>query len=177
MAGATPASGTPWRGTGDGLDCRSGGPSIRKGFHSSAELIQMVVMLYERFPLSLRNVEDLAFERGIDIRHATLRLWVNRFGPMFAAKIRSQRVLAISTKLLDHVEIGLNQSNLEKRDRSHLFRAGCGRKTGSHFSSTRSRQACRPRSGRRCRLRPGRRVAAFPGWSLPDSRNPARLPT
>ena len=40
---------------------------------------------------------------------------------------------------LDHVEIGLNQSNLEKRDRPHMSGAGCGRKTGSHFSSTRSR--------------------------------------
>ena len=30
--------------------------------------IQMVVILYGRFPLSLRNVEDLAFERGIDTR-------------------------------------------------------------------------------------------------------------
>jgi putative transposase len=45
-----------------------------------------------RFPLSLRNVEDLAFERGIDICHETVRLWMNRFGPMFASKIRSQRV-------------------------------------------------------------------------------------
>ncbi|MFM8754496.1 MAG: IS6 family transposase [Phenylobacterium sp.] len=55
-------------------------------------MIQMVVMLYVRFPLSLRNVEDLAFERGIDICHETVRLWVNRFGPMFASKIRSRRV-------------------------------------------------------------------------------------
>ena len=52
----------------------------------------MVVMLYVRFPLSLRNVEDLAFERGVDICHETVRLWVNRFGPMFASKIRSRRV-------------------------------------------------------------------------------------
>ena len=33
-------------------------------FHSSPELIRQVVMLYVRFPLSLRNVEDLLFERG-----------------------------------------------------------------------------------------------------------------
>jgi putative transposase len=61
-------------------------------FDSWPEVIQMVVMLYVRFPLSLRNVEDLAFERGIDICHETVRLWMNRFGPMFASKIRSQRV-------------------------------------------------------------------------------------
>ena len=40
-------------------------------------------MMYVRFPLSLRNVEDLLFERGVDICHETVRLWWNRFGPMF----------------------------------------------------------------------------------------------
>jgi len=45
-----------------------------------------------RFPLSLRNVEDLLFERGIDICHETMRLWWNRFEPLFAADIRRQRV-------------------------------------------------------------------------------------
>ena len=49
-------------------------------------------MRYVRFPLSLRNVEDLLFERGIDLCHETVRLWWNRFGPMFAADIRRQRV-------------------------------------------------------------------------------------
>ena len=52
----------------------------------------MVVMLYVRYPLSLRNVEDLLFERGYDFCHETVRLWWNRFGPMFAAEIRRQRV-------------------------------------------------------------------------------------
>ena len=51
-----------------------------------------MVMLYVRFPLSLRNVEDLLFERGIDICHETVRLWWNRFGPLFAADIRRQRI-------------------------------------------------------------------------------------
>jgi putative transposase len=61
-------------------------------FHSSPEVIRMVVMLYVRFPLSLRNVEDLLFERGIDICHEKVRLWWNRFGPMFAADIKRQRI-------------------------------------------------------------------------------------
>jgi len=61
-------------------------------FNSSPEVIRLVVMLYVRFPLSLRNVEDLLFERGIDICHETVRLWWNRFGPIFAADIRRQRV-------------------------------------------------------------------------------------
>jgi hypothetical protein len=61
-------------------------------FNSSPEVIRLVVLMYVRFPLSLRNVEDLLFERGIDICHETVRLWWNRFGPMFAGDIRRQRV-------------------------------------------------------------------------------------
>ncbi|KQS03683.1 transposase [Sphingomonas sp. Leaf357] len=60
-------------------------------FNSSPEVIRLVVMMYVRFPLSLRNVEDLLFERGIDICHETVRMWWNRFGPMFAGDIRRQR--------------------------------------------------------------------------------------
>jgi transposase-like protein len=41
-------------------------------FNSSSEVIRLVVMMYVRFPLSLRNVEDLLFERGIDICHETV---------------------------------------------------------------------------------------------------------
>lgn len=61
-------------------------------FNSSPEVIRLVVMMYVRFPLSLRNIEDLLFERGIDICHETVRFWWNRFGPMFASQIRRQRV-------------------------------------------------------------------------------------
>jgi putative transposase len=49
-------------------------------------------MMYVRFPLSLRNVEDLLNERDIDISHETVRFWWNRFGPLFAADIRKKRV-------------------------------------------------------------------------------------
>jgi len=52
----------------------------------------LAVMLYIHFPLSLRNVEDLLHERGIEISFETVLLWWNRFGPMFAAEIRRNRV-------------------------------------------------------------------------------------
>ena len=67
-------------------------PNPFRYFDSSPEVIRLVVMMYVRYPLSLRNVEDLLFERGIDICHETVRLWWNRFGPMFAAEIRRKRV-------------------------------------------------------------------------------------
>ena len=60
-------------------------------FKTSPEIIRLAVMLYVRFPLSLRNVEDLLHERGIDISHETIRFWWNRFGPIFASEIRKKR--------------------------------------------------------------------------------------
>ncbi|WP_423141672.1 IS6 family transposase [Parablastomonas sp. CN1-191] len=67
-------------------------PSPFLRFNSSPEVIRLVVMMYVKYPLSLRNVEDLLFERGIDICHETVRMWWNRFGPLFAGDIRRQRV-------------------------------------------------------------------------------------
>ncbi len=63
-----------------------------KYFRTSPEIIRLAVMMYVRFPLSLRNVEDLLHERGIDISHESVRFWWNRFGPLFAAEIRRNRV-------------------------------------------------------------------------------------
>jgi len=48
--------------------------------------------MYVKYPLSLRNVEDLLSERGIDTSYETVRFWWNRFGPIFAAEIRKKRV-------------------------------------------------------------------------------------
>ncbi|MGH1483093.1 MAG: IS6 family transposase, partial [Geminicoccales bacterium] len=50
-------------------------------FKTSPEVIRLAVLMYVRFPLSLRNVEDLLHERGIDICHETIRCWWSRFGP------------------------------------------------------------------------------------------------
>jgi putative transposase len=61
-------------------------------FKTSPEIIRLAVMMYIRFPLSLRNVEDLLHERGIDICHETVRFWWQRFGPMFAGEIRKRRI-------------------------------------------------------------------------------------
>lgn len=49
-------------------------------------------MIYIRFPLSLRNVEDLLAERGIDICYETVRMWWNRFGTLFAADMKRHRI-------------------------------------------------------------------------------------
>ena len=46
-------------------------------------------LTYVKYPLSLRNVEDLLAERGIDIGHETIRFWLNRFGPISAVLNRA----------------------------------------------------------------------------------------
>ena len=61
-------------------------------FKTSPEVIRLAVMLYVRFPLSLRNVEDLLHERGIDVSHETVQFWWNRFGPMFALHTSTNRL-------------------------------------------------------------------------------------
>jgi putative transposase len=60
-------------------------------FKTSPEIIQLAVMMYVRLPHLLRNVEDLLHEPGIDICYESVRLWVDRFGPVFAGKIRTKR--------------------------------------------------------------------------------------
>jgi putative transposase len=60
-------------------------------FNSSTEIIRLVVMMYVKCPLSLRNVKDLLHQRGIDIRRETVRFWWNRFDPVLAAEIGRKR--------------------------------------------------------------------------------------
>ena len=60
-------------------------------FKTSPEIIQLGVLMHVRFPLPLRNVEDLLHERGINVCHETVGLWGGRFGTHFAHKIRKRR--------------------------------------------------------------------------------------
>ena len=88
-------------------------PDPFRWFDSSPEVIRLVVMMYVKFPLSLRNVEDLLHERGIDLCHETVRLWWRRFGPMFANEIRKKRVEAMRQHThwrwhLDEVYVKIN---------------------------------------------------------------------
>ena len=63
-----------------------------KYFKTSPEIIRLAVMMYVRYPLSLRNVEDLLHERGIDVSYESIRFWWSRFGPLFASEIKRRRV-------------------------------------------------------------------------------------
>ena len=78
-------------------------------------------MLYVRFPLSLRNVEDLLHERGVEISHETVRYWWHRFGPMFASEIRKRRIESMKSSRwrwhFDEVFVKING------ERHYLWRA------------------------------------------------------
>lgn len=58
-------------------------------FKTSPEAIRLAAMLYVRFPLSVRTVEDLLHERGIEVSDEAVRFWWHRFGPMVASVIRN----------------------------------------------------------------------------------------
>ncbi|WP_319824044.1 IS6 family transposase [Thalassovita sp.] len=92
-----------------------------KYFKTSREIIRLAVMLCVRFPLSLRNVEDLLHERGIDVSHETVRYWWHRFGPMFASEIRKRRVEGMKSSRwrwhLDEMFVKING------ERHYLWRA------------------------------------------------------
>jgi len=58
---------------------------------TSPEIIQLAVMLYVSFLLSLRNVEDLSHDRGVDVSYESVRYWWHRFGSQFASQIKKRR--------------------------------------------------------------------------------------
>ena len=60
-------------------------------FRTSPEVISLAVMMYFRFPLSFRNVEDLLHKGGIDVHYETVRFWWNRFSPLFASETLKRR--------------------------------------------------------------------------------------
>jgi putative transposase len=96
-------------------------PNMLKYFKTSEEIIRLAVMMYIRFPLSLRKLEDLLHERGIDICHETVRYWWHRFGPMFAAEIWKRRVEGMRSS---HWRWNLDEMFLKTNgERHYLWRA------------------------------------------------------
>ena len=65
--------------------------NLFRWFWRSPEIIRLAVMLYVRYPLSLRNVEEILHERRINVSHETVRFWCSRFRSMFASEIRRTR--------------------------------------------------------------------------------------
>ena len=65
-------------------------PVLYKRYRFPSEIIQYAVWLYHRFNLSHRDIEDLLAERGIVVSHESIRLWCNKFGPVYAKKLKNR---------------------------------------------------------------------------------------
>ncbi len=78
------------------------------GYRFPPEIIRQTIWLYLRFTLSLRDVEDLLSERGIEVSHETVRRWVNHFGPIIAAQLRKRRPKPHSIWHLDEVYLKID---------------------------------------------------------------------
>ena len=61
------------------------------GFRFPPEVIVVAVRWYLRFGLSYRDVEELLFERGVEVDHVTVYRWVQRFTPLLADAARFGR--------------------------------------------------------------------------------------
>ena len=55
------------------------------------DVIRYAVWLYFRFTLSIRDVEELLAQRGIEVSREAVRCWVIKFGPQIAANLRRRR--------------------------------------------------------------------------------------
>ena len=100
-------------------------------FKTSPEIIQLVVMLYVRFPLSLRNVEDLLHERGVDVSYESVRYWWHRFGSQFANQIKKRRAGGMQSsnwkwhylwRAVDHEGEVLESYVTKKRDKKAVLK-------------------------------------------------------
>ena len=110
-------------------------------FKICPEITQLAVMLYVWFPLSLRNVEDLLHERGVDVSYESIRYWWHRFGSQFASEIKTRRAGGLQSSNwkwhLDEVFVKING------ERHYLWRAVDheGEVLESYVSKRRDRKA------------------------------------
>jgi putative transposase len=89
-------------------------PSYR-GYRYPAEIISYAVWLYDRFSLSLRDVEELLAERGVTVTYETIRAWCAKFAPIYAAGLRRRRARPSDNWHLDEVQLKINGKRHCKR--------------------------------------------------------------
>ena len=79
-----------------------------KRYRFPAEIIQYAVWLYHRFNLSHRDIEDLLAERGIIVSYESIRLWCNKFGTKYAARLRRKHQGYGDTFFIDEVFVKID---------------------------------------------------------------------
>ncbi len=78
------------------------------GYRFPVYIISQVVWQYNRFNLSLRDIEELMLARNIEVSHETIRTWCNDFSADFADKIRKRRAKPGSRWHLDEMYLKIN---------------------------------------------------------------------
>ncbi|MDA9983264.1 IS6 family transposase, partial [Gammaproteobacteria bacterium] len=79
-----------------------------KRYRFPAKIIQYAVWLYHRFNLSHRDIEDLLAERGIIVSYESIRLWGNKFGTKYAARLRRKHQGYGDTFFIDEVFVKID---------------------------------------------------------------------
>ena len=87
------------------------------GYRFPPDIISHAVWLYDRFCLSFRDVEDLLAQRGVTVTYETIRQWCQRFGPVYARRLRRRRGRRGDTSHLDEVFVTIQGR------RQYLWRA------------------------------------------------------
>ena len=78
-----------------------------RNLHFPPSIVQRAVWLYARFNLSLRDVEEMLAERGVEVSYETVRRWVIRFGPRIARRLRRDRPRAHPQWHLDEMYVSI----------------------------------------------------------------------
>src|SRR5262247_2649156 len=94
-------------------------PERYKNHRFPGEIISHGVWLYYRFPLSYRDVQELLFERGIDVTHEAIRQWCLKFGQDYANRLKRRRAQPGDKWHLDEVFLTINGK------RHYLWRGFC----------------------------------------------------
>ena len=81
--------------------------SLYHGHRFPAAVISCAVRWYFRFQLSLRDIEELLFERGVIVSYETVRRWCDKFGAGFAHRVKAARRRPGTTWHLDEVFVTL----------------------------------------------------------------------
>jgi transposase-like protein len=75
-------------------------------------VIRHAVWLYFRFTRSIRDVEELPAQRGVEVSREAVRCWVNRFGPPMAANLRKRRGPPTGRRHLDEMVVKIGGRRL-----------------------------------------------------------------
>src|SRR6266478_5216925 len=132
-----------------------------RGYRFPPEIIQRAIWFYYRFTLSLRDVEELLAERGIEVTYETIRQWVIQFRPAIARDLRSRRPRPHSRRHMDEMA-SANLASKAARARDKARDPRCARRSQRAHARPRATGLARRDHARHERLRRSHHARAGP---------------